>query len=48
MHVCLTSTLNTDLKMQIDVIGNKCLRSIMGYRWNDFVSPWRLPPMIDD
>ena len=42
MYGCETWTLNTDLKSQIDVFGNKCLRSIMGYRWNDFVSNQRL------
>ena len=37
-----THILNIDLKRQIDVFGNKCLHSIMGYRWNDFVSSQRL------
>ena len=35
-------TLNTDLKRQIDVFSNKCLHSIMGYPWKDFVSNQRL------
>ena len=37
-----TWTVNTDLKRQIDVFGNKCLSSSMVYRWNDFVSNQRL------
>ena len=32
LYGCETWTLNTDLKRKIDVFGNKCLRSIMGYR----------------
>ena len=35
LYGCETWTLNTDLKRRIDVFGNKCLRRIMGYRWND-------------
>ena len=27
---------------QIDVFGNKCLRSILGYRWNDSLSNQRM------
>ena len=42
LYGCETWTLKTDLKRQIDVFGNKCLRSIMGYRWNDFVLNQRL------
>ena len=42
LYSCETWTLNTDLKRQIDVFGNKCLRSITVYRWNDFVSNQRL------
>ena len=42
LYNCETWTLNTDLKKQIDVFGNKCLHSIMGYHWNDFVSNQRL------
>ena len=42
LYGCETSTLNTNLKRQIDVFGSKCLHSIMGYRWNDFVSNQRL------
>ena len=38
LYGCETCTLNTDLKRQIDVFGNKCLCSIMGYLWNEFVS----------
>ena len=34
--------LTFDLKREIDVFGNKCLHSIMGYHWNDFVSNQRL------
>ena len=44
LHGCETSTLNTDLKRWIDVLGNKCLHRMMGYCWNDCVksaiSPW--------
>ena len=40
---CETSTLNTDLKKQIDVFGNKCLCSIIGYRWNDCVKSATAP-----
>ena len=32
----------TPIWRQIDVFGNKCLPSIIGYRWNDFVSNQRL------
>ena len=42
LYSCETWTLNTDLKSQIDVFGNKCLCSIMGYHWKDFVSNQRL------
>ena len=42
LHGCETWTLNTDPKRQIDVFGNKCLRRIMGYRWNYFLSNQRL------
>ncbi len=34
--------LNRDLERRLDVFGSKCLRRIMGYRWNDFVSNQRL------
>ncbi len=37
-----TWTLNRDLERRLDVFGTKCLRRIMGYRWNDFVSNQRL------
>ena len=37
LYGCETWTLNIDLKRQIEVFGNKYLRSIMGYRWNGFV-----------
>ena len=42
LYGCDTWTLNTDLKRQIDVFGNICLRSIIRYNWNDFVSNQRL------
>ena len=42
LYGCETWTLNTDLKMQINVFDNKYLRSIIGYRWNYFVSNQRL------
>ena len=42
LYGCETWTLNTNLKRQIDVFGNKCLRSIMEYHWNNFVSNQRL------
>ena len=42
LYDCETWTLNTDLKRQLDVFGNKCLRSIMRYLWNDFVSKQKL------
>ena len=42
LYGCETWTLNTDLKRRIDAFGTKCLRRIMGYRWNDFVSNQRL------
>ena len=42
LYGCETWTLNSDLKRRIDAFGNKCLRRIMGYRWNDFVSNQRL------
>ncbi len=35
-------TLNRDLERRLDAFGTKCLRKIMGYRWNDFVSNQRL------
>ncbi len=38
LYGCETWTLNRDL----DVFGTKCLRRIMGYRWNVFVSTQRL------
>ena len=38
LYSCETWILNTDLKRQIDVFGNKCL----GYCWNDCVSNQRL------
>ena len=37
-----TWTLDSDLKRRIDAFGNKCLRRIMGYRWDDYVSNQRL------
>ena len=42
LYGCETWTLNSDLKRRIDAFGNKCLRRIMGYRWNDYVSNQRL------
>ena len=42
LYGCETWTLNSDLKRRIDAFGNKCLRRIMGYRWNDHVSNQRL------
>ena len=42
LYGCETWTLNSDLKRRINAFGNKCLRRIMGYRWNDFVSNQRL------
>ena len=42
LYGCETKTLNTDLKRQIDVFGNKCLHRIMGYCWNNFVSNQQL------
>ena len=40
LSYCMAETwmLNTDLKRQIGVFGNKCLLSIMRYRRNDLVS----------
>ncbi len=37
-----TWTLNRDFDRRLDAFGSKCLRRIMGYRWNDFVSNQRL------
>ena len=42
LYGCETWTLNADLKRRIDVFGTRCLRRIMGYRWDDFVSNQRL------
>ncbi len=39
---CETWTLNRDLERRLDVFGTKCIRRIMGYRWNDLVSNQRL------
>ncbi|KAG0711750.1 Major facilitator superfamily domain-containing protein 1 [Chionoecetes opilio] len=38
IYGCETWTLNSDLKRRIDAFGNKCLRRIMGYRSDDYVS----------
>ena len=45
LYGCETWTLNTNLKRQIDVFGNKCLCSIMKYHWNNLgvksaTAPW--------
>ncbi|KAG0728970.1 Exportin-6-B [Chionoecetes opilio] len=37
-----TWALNSDLKRRINAFGNMCLRRIMGYRWDDYVSNQRL------
>lgn len=37
LYGCETWTLNTDLKRWIDAFGNKSLRRIMGYCWDDCV-----------
>ncbi len=42
LYSCETWTLNSDLESRLSVFGTKCLRRIMGYRWNDFVSNQRL------
>ncbi|KAG0723026.1 LINE-1 retrotransposable element ORF2 protein [Chionoecetes opilio] len=42
LYGCETWTLNSDLKRRINAFGNKCLRRIMGYRWDDYVSNQRL------
>ena len=42
LYGCETWTLNSDLEKRLNVFGTKCLRRIMGYRWNDFVSNQRL------
>ena len=42
LYGCETWTLNADLKQQIDVFGTRCLRRILGYPWDDFVSNQRL------
>ena len=33
---------NTDMKRQINVFGSKCLHSMMGFSWSDFVSNQQL------
>ena len=38
LYGCETWTLNTDLKIQTDVFGNKCFCRVIEYCWNDFVS----------
>ena len=38
LYGCETWTLNADMKRRLDVFGTSCLRRIMGYRWNDYVS----------
>ncbi len=42
LYACETWTLNSDLERRLNVFCAKCLRRIMGYRWNDFVSNQRL------
>ncbi|KAG0712555.1 hypothetical protein GWK47_018223 [Chionoecetes opilio] len=42
LYGCETWTLNSDLKRRINAFGNKCLRRIMGYRWDDYVSNQQL------
>ena len=42
LYGCETWTLNSDLERRLNVFGTRCLRRIMGYRWNDFVSNQRL------
>ncbi len=44
LYGCETWTLNSDLERRLNVFGTKCLRRIMGYRWNwnNFVSNQRL------
>ena len=42
LYGCETWTLNADLRRRLDVFGTSCLRRIMGYRWDDFVSNQRL------
>lgn len=42
LYGCETWTLNTDLERRLNVFGSRCLRRIMGYRWDDFVSNERL------
>ncbi len=41
LYGCETRTLNSDLERRLNVFSTKCLRRIMGYRWNDFVSNQR-------
>lgn len=33
IHTCETGTLNSDLKMQMNTLGNKCLHCIMEHHW---------------
>ena len=42
LYSCETWIMNTDLKRRIDAFHTRCLRMIMGYCWNDFVSNQRL------
>ena len=42
LYGCETWTLNTDLERRLNVFGTKCLRRIVGYRWDDYVSNERL------
>ncbi len=42
LYGCETWTLSGDLERRLNVFRTKCLRRIMGHRWNDFVSNQRL------
>ncbi len=42
LYGCETWTLTSDLERRLNIFGTKCLRRIMGYCWNDFVSNQRL------
>ncbi len=42
LYGCETWTIESDLERRINVFGTKCLRMIMEYRWNDFISHQRL------
>ncbi len=42
LYGCEAWTLNSDLERRLNIFGTKCLRKIMRYRWNDFMSNQRL------